>query len=298
MKQGNLETLVVSSSAYSGERKIACETLAEPQDYLEKTDQIPPDHHHRHPEEEQEIPPDFPPESFWLSKDAEFDWFDRNAFYERKDSQKGNSAPNSTNLNPNLNRNGNSSSQRRKSTKPSIFGLPTKPQQSCFVDAKNRKHCKAESTRLFPKRSGSYSKSGVALVEPSSPKVSCIGRVRSKKSRSRRLRNRQNSVKLEKVKKEKKAEKPKPSPPLEKTAEKRRSGFFSSFRSIFRSHGKSRETHAPPVETSEIFPRFPPVDSDEISIESPPSPPRRSVETVSLGGMKRFSSGRRFESLI
>lgn len=277
MKQGNLEILVSSRSGSSSERKIACDT-----------DQIPPDN-----PEEQEIPPDFPPESFWLSKDAELDWFDRNAFYERKDSGKGNSASHSTNLNPNITPNCNSSSQRFiKKSKASIFGLP-KPQQSCYVDAKNRKHCKAENTRLFPKRSGSYSKSSVSLVEPSSPKVSCIGRVRSKKSRSRRLKNHQNSVKLERVKRSEKQK------PMEKTAEKRRSSFFSSFRAMFRSHGKSRETHAPPVETINTITPFPPVDSDEeISIVSSSSPPRRNVETVSLSGMKRFSSGRRSEPLI
>ncbi|MCD7452657.1 hypothetical protein HAX54_017717 [Datura stramonium] len=46
-----------------------------------------------------ELPTDFPPESFWLSKDAEFDWFDRNAFLDRKQSTKG-IGPNTTNLNP------------------------------------------------------------------------------------------------------------------------------------------------------------------------------------------------------
>ncbi|GLT94710.1 hypothetical protein SLE2022_124390 [Rubroshorea leprosula] len=284
MKQGNLETLVSACAGGTCDRKIACETLATAQDQVGR-EGVP-----QEKAEEEEIPPDFPPESFWLSKDAELDWFDRNAFYERKESQKGNSVSNSANLNPNLNRSSNSSSQRfLKKSKASIIGLP-KPQKSCYVDAKNWRNTKAGSIRLFPKRSGSANKSDAGLVEPSSPKVSCMGRVRSKRDRNRRLKNRQKSTKSEKVKKDTKPE-------------RRRTGFFSSFRAMFGSHGKSRETHAPPVEspstvkTSDIRKRLPPGDSDAVPLDSS-SPPRTSIEAVGLGGMKRFASGRRSEPLI
>ncbi|KAI3801419.1 hypothetical protein L1987_29524 [Smallanthus sonchifolius] len=81
MTQVDLEAL--ASVCGVGDRKITCETLADES-------------------QAQAIPEstvlDYAPESFWLSKDAEFDWFDRNAFLERKESIKGNS--NSLNLNP------------------------------------------------------------------------------------------------------------------------------------------------------------------------------------------------------
>ncbi|XWS43411.1 hypothetical protein CRYUN_Cryun16bG0101300 [Craigia yunnanensis] len=281
MPQSNLETLVSACAGGSCDNKIVCETLAitegDPDDYL----------HTAGKPGEEEIPPDFPPESFWLSKDAEFDWFDRNAFLERKESQKGNSVSNSTNLNPNLNSNSNSQRFSLRKSKASIIGLP-KTQKSCFVETKNRKHCKPGNTRLFPKRSGSV-KSNPPVVEPSSPKVSCMGRVRSKRDRKGRLKeNRQKSAEIEAVK--------------EKTTRKR-SGLFSSFRAIFRSNGKARKPHALPLaplrqRNSDIRSRLPPDDRDAIAIEPEIAESERVVEPVSLGGMKRFTSGRRSEPLI
>ncbi|XP_010038972.2 uncharacterized protein LOC104427601 [Eucalyptus grandis] len=183
--------LVSACAGGSCDRKIACETIAGAEDPASAQpaegglDQL---------SDRPEIPPDFPPESFWLSKDAEFDWFDRNAFYERKESTKA--STNSGNLNPSSNSNSNSQrfSLNRKS-KASIIGLP-KPQKSCFVDAKNRKTAaKAANARLFPKRNGSSGgKLNPSLIEPSSPKVSCMGRVRSKRDRNRRLRSRSRAV--------------------------------------------------------------------------------------------------------
>ncbi|XP_022743146.1 uncharacterized protein LOC111294189 [Durio zibethinus] len=281
MTQGNLETLVYVYAGDSCDNKIVYEALA-------TTEGDPDDHLHTEEKHgQEEIPPDFPPESFWLSKDAELDWFDRNAFYERKESQKGNSASNSTNLNPNLNSKSNSLRFSLRKSKASIIGLP-KPQKSCFVETKNRKCTKPGNTRLFPKRSGS-AKSDRPLVEPSSPKVSCMGRVRSKRDRNRRLKkNRQKSVEVETVK--------------EKTTRKR-TGFFSSFRAIFRSNGKGREsealTVAPlPPKNSDIRSRLPPDDRDAISIEHEIAESEAVAEPVSLGGMKRFASGRRSEPLI
>ncbi|XVF55735.1 hypothetical protein PTKIN_Ptkin06aG0060800 [Pterospermum kingtungense] len=276
MPQGNLETLVSACAGGSCDNKIVCETLA-------TTEGDPDDHlHSAEKPEAEEIPPDFPPESFWLSKDAELDWFDRNAIYERKESHKGNSAPNSTNLNPGLNSNSNSQRFVRKS-KASIIGLP-KPQNSCFIQAKNRKNSKPGNTRFFPKRSGSV-KSDPPVFEPSSPKVSCMGRVRSKRDRNRRRKMcRQKSAKVEAV---------------EEKATRKRSGFLSSLRGIFRSNGRAREQHALPAvpspsRNSDIRSRLPPEDRDAITIE----PEIAESEPVSLGGMKRFASCRRSEPLI
>ncbi|KAK6231843.1 hypothetical protein QUC31_010926 [Theobroma cacao] len=282
MPQGNLETLVSACAGGSCDNKIVCETLA-------TTDGDPDDHqlHTADKPGEEEIPSDFPPESFWLSKDAELDWFDQNAFYERKESQKGNSVSNSTNLNPNVNSNSNSQRFSLRKSKASIIGLP-KPQKSCFVETKNRKNSKPGNTRLFPKRSGSV-KSDPPVIEPSSPKVSCMGRVRSKRDRNRRLKkNLQKSAEVETIQ--------------EKTTRKK-GGFFSSFRAIFRSNRKERELHALPVapsppRNSDIRTRLPPDDRDAISIAPEIAESEPVLEPVSIGGMKRFVSGRRSEPLI
>uniref|UniRef100_A0A0V0H4G1 Putative ovule protein n=1 Tax=Solanum chacoense TaxID=4108 RepID=A0A0V0H4G1_SOLCH len=103
MTQVDLESLVPTNSGGSNDRKIVCETLAKAAGVkLEKNDI---------PDDEKELPPDFPPESFCLSKDAELDWFDRNAVLERKESAKGNSS-HGTNVTSNLHPNLNSNSQR------------------------------------------------------------------------------------------------------------------------------------------------------------------------------------------
>ncbi|XP_056171616.1 uncharacterized protein LOC130139200 [Syzygium oleosum] len=305
MPQVDLETLVSACAGGSCDRKITCETIAGPGNpeaaaaaaaaaAADEEDQ-------GHRSDRLEVPPDFPPESFWLSKDAEFDWFDRNVFYERKESTKASS--NSGNLNPSSNSNSQRFSLNRKS-KASIIGLP-KPQKSCFVDAKNRK---AANTRLFPKRNGSSAgKSNPPLIEPSSPKVSCMGRVRSKKDRNRRLRNRNRSVE--------------PAAAKAKPAGKKRTGLFASFRSMFHRGGKSRAgsfergaaapipEESPPRRssarsvTSDIRDRLPAREADALS---PEHLPRRSAAAAAdgdapglglgLGGMRRFASGRRSDA--
>ncbi|KAE8668431.1 hypothetical protein F3Y22_tig00112339pilonHSYRG00122 [Hibiscus syriacus] len=281
MPQGNLDTLVSACAGGSHDNKIVCETFATTESDTDGND----DHLHS---AEKPLEEEIAPESFWLSKDAEFDWFDRNAFYERKESHKGNSAPNSTNLNPSLNSNTNSQRFSLRKSKASIIGLP-KPQKNCYVEPKNRKISKHGNTRLFPRRSGSV-KSDRPLVEPSSPKVSCIGRVRSKRDRNSRLKKRdQKPTGFETVN--------------EKTTGKR-SSLFSSFRSIFRPkfNGKASEAHAQAVGNRDIRSRLPADDGEAICIEpetmaidvvAEPEP-----EPASLGGMKRFASGRRSEPLI
>ncbi|KAJ7971563.1 Calcium/calmodulin-dependent protein kinase [Quillaja saponaria] len=282
MPQVDLETLVSACAGGSTDRKIACETLAHNDNSTHLT--VRPIEC-----------PDSPPESFWLSKDAELDWFDRNAFYERKDSTKGSS--NSTNLNPNLNTNSNSQrfSLNLKS-KAAILGLP-KPQNSCLIDPKNRRTCKQGNLRLFPKRTGSVGNSETPLNEPSSPKVSCIGRVRSKKERKRRSRARQNSsesiVAVEVI---------------SERSERRKSGFFESFRAIFRSRNRQKkpelkselqpkDSPQTKTETNTIKPRC--CTAHEIDNSLTESVPRKSIsesEPFGLGSMIRFASGRRSES--
>ncbi|KAL3623408.1 hypothetical protein CASFOL_032224 [Castilleja foliolosa] len=159
MNQVDLETLA-SASTDNG-RKFALETAA--RDSETKIDVIPGVHI---------AGDDFPPESFCIPKDEEYDWFDRSAVYERKESTKGNSTTN--NMNPVMN---NSNSQRPSVfSKASMIGLP-KTLKNTVMDSKWRPF-KASNPRLFPKRE----KSTVPETEPGSPKVSCMGRVRSKRS--------------------------------------------------------------------------------------------------------------------
>ncbi|KAG5043906.1 hypothetical protein JHK87_007821 [Glycine soja] len=278
-----VESLVSACAGGSSDRKIACETLS---DNVHPTD--PPEPH-----------PDSPPESFWLSRDEEYDWWDRNAVYERKESTKA-SNNNSTNLNPAINSNNNSQrfSLNFKSKASTIIGLP-KPQKTSFVDAKNRRnHNKPSNIRLFPKRSVSVGKSESGFVEPSSPKVSCMGRVRSKRDRNRKLRSSRKSSPNTDAK-----EKP--------NRNGKKYGFFESFRSIFRSGRKDKsdrkktdllatdsniETKSGAVNYSSRA-RHSTSSLNDVSLEEPVS--RNSVsesEPPGLGGMMRFASGRRSES--
>ncbi|XP_059625388.1 uncharacterized protein LOC132268574 [Cornus florida] len=114
---------------------------------------------------------DLPPESFWIPKEHELDWLNRNAFIERKGSTKAT-----------LNLTTNSSSQRPSPTlesKPSIIRLPN----SCFACGKFRR---PENVRLFRTRSEPNGKPVVQVAEPGSPRVSCMGRVGSKNGRGNR----------------------------------------------------------------------------------------------------------------
>lgn len=144
MPQGNLETLESACADGFCNNKIVCKTLVaiedDSDDHLHSVEKL----------DGEDIPSNFPPESFWLSKDPKLDWFDCKALFERKESNKRNSAPNSTNRNSGLNSNSNSQCFVRNS-KASIIELQ-KPQKSCFVEAKNMKNSNPENTNFFPKR--------------------------------------------------------------------------------------------------------------------------------------------------
>ncbi|XP_051114390.1 uncharacterized protein LOC127240011 [Andrographis paniculata] len=232
----------------------------------------------------EDLEADFPPESFWLSKDAEFDWFDRNAFiYERKDSTKGGNNNNSS-LNPSSNSNSQRFSVSLKS-KASIIGLP-KSQKATLMDSK-RRTCKPASIRLFPNRSDSVGKSSVPVAEPGSPKVSCIGRVRSK-----RCRRRSASLK----RKEKLIEKSRSNGGGGGGGgEKQKAGFYSKVMSIFRKkkgHRKaSRSASRKVVEEEQVV-----VDLRRRSVSVKVREIQMSGEPAGLGEVKRFKSGRRSDS--
>ncbi|XP_027367463.1 uncharacterized protein LOC113873513 [Abrus precatorius] len=284
MPQVDLETLVSACAGVSADRKIACETLAD--NHTDEPDRREPN-------------PDSPPASFWLSGDAEYDWWDRNAVYERNESTKGNSI--SMTLNPNSNSNSQRFSKNLK-TKATIIGLP-KPQKTSFTDAKCRRNHRPGNARLFPKRSGSVGgKSETAVIEPSSPKVSCIGRVRSKRDRNRRLRTRQKSISSSvtstvvssaAVTRQKSSR-----------SQRKKTSFFESVRAIFRSGRKGKpvqKTDLPPRDSSTKKKRSnsrkarggSTASRNDVSFEE-----SFSSEAPGLGSVNRFASGRRSESWV
>ncbi|KAF5795978.1 putative calcium/calmodulin-dependent protein kinase [Helianthus annuus] len=263
----------------SGDRKTACDTLT-------VTDPDIPD------STVVELPPDFPPESFWLSKDAEFDWFDRNAFLDRNDSTKGNA--NSTNFNQIINPSYSISSSQRYLTKSkaAIIGLP-KPQNTTYVDSK-RRHCKPVNVRLFPSRSYSVGRgkapatATVTVTEPSSPKVTCIGRVRSKRRRSRR----KSSVQ--------------PTEPVKSasqrsgTSKAHRSGLLSRITALFRSDGNRRRKNGRNEKNGKLLTEKVVVSTENsvtqkicVSVKPVVSEPVTPSGPPGLGGMIRFASGHR-----
>ncbi|KAF8109010.1 hypothetical protein N665_0104s0316 [Sinapis alba] len=223
MPQVDLEAFVCSGGS---DRKITCESTF-------TDDDDPETRPYNNNNNSAASPTDFPPESYFLSKDAQHEWFTDNAFFDRKESHRGNSSVNIINSNTN--------SQRY--SKASIIGLP-KPQDTCLNEAKQRRNVgKADinKTRVFLKRVGSRTKTDISQLEPSSPKVSCMGRVRSKRERSR-----QKSVRPEKSNRVKKP------------------GFMASFRAIFRIGGGCK--HAPSRGTHEdIRSRLPPENVEPVA---------------------------------
>ncbi|KAL1545696.1 hypothetical protein AAHA92_22389 [Salvia divinorum] len=238
----DLESLVTACAGGGNDRKITCESLAD--DDPTQNDAIL-DHG--------KATSDFPPESFWLSKDAEYDWFDRNAFYERKDSTRANSHSNPTAT-------ATSNPQRSVKSKASMIGLP-KTHKTAFVESK-RRACKPPNIRLFPKRSGSSAgKPTASVAEPGSPKVSCMGRVRSKRGRRR-----SNSLKKTN----------------DKPAEKTKTGLYSKVMSLFRSKKGQKKAGSQRVMVDDQPPRI----SVTVKVPVDSEPP-------GLGGITRFASGRR-----
>ncbi|GAB2300720.1 hypothetical protein Dimus_034757 [Dionaea muscipula] len=266
------------------DRKITCETLADGDADTAVDPQPPSQAHDPDPVGSDPEPPqpDYAPDSFWLSKDAELDWLDRNAYIERKDSGKGGAAP-GTSHSGNL----NSASQRYavnlKKSRASIFGLP-KPQKTNYAESNLRRQCRPRHVWVLPKRADSASgKSGAAMTEPSSPKVSCMGRVRSRGDKSRRTagNHRRNHAEL-------------PALMKSKSVKKKRTGFWKTVRSIFRSRGP-KLVEEENQKSSEEKPAKQGGNTESVktrefsSAEAPVEPPR-------LGSVQRFSSGRRSDA--
>ncbi|KAK1412779.1 hypothetical protein QVD17_34281 [Tagetes erecta] len=248
-----------------------------------------------------EVPADFPPESFWLSKDAEFDWFDRNAFLERKESTKGNSNSNSSYSSMNLNHqivhvnpsySNNSTSQRYSvnlKSKAGIIGLP-KTQNTTYVDSK-RRVCKPVNVRLFPMRSFSVGRAptNVPVMEPSSPKVSCIGRVRSKRCRSRRKSAVQAIEPVRTVRS---------TSQRSGTGRVRKSGLLSRITSLFRSERHRRRKNGKDKSEKMKLSRESSVQRKIcVSLQPVSSEPATPSGPPALGSMLRFASGHRSEGL-
>ncbi|KAK1393519.1 hypothetical protein POM88_012575 [Heracleum sosnowskyi] len=227
MPQVDLEVVVAVCRVSSSGRKIACEPLNdENQDVVENT-----------------------PDSILLSKQAAFDWVYRNAFFERKESTK-----------PTVSYRSNSSScsQRVLKSKATLIGLPNTQKNNLF----DMRKCKPTNVRLFPpKRSESIEKSRAQMKEPSSPKVSCIGRVRSK-----RCRRRQGSGHAK--------------------SEEKKKGFCANLLSFFRSDRRDRSS----VKTEKLS-----VTSRKKNNQNNESVVINDVvmQVPGLGGLTRFASGRR-----
>ncbi|CAH9065696.1 unnamed protein product [Cuscuta europaea] len=127
---------------------------------------------------------DFPPESFWVPKDSEQDWFHQNATMQRKSSLKLARSSVTGNCHHHHHHSSNPFSHRSLSTlnhhdhnKSSLLALP--------ISDANLWHNKAaaKTRMLFRSRSEPGGKGRLVTdgAEPGSPVVSCTGRVRSMK---------------------------------------------------------------------------------------------------------------------
>ncbi|XP_010505155.1 PREDICTED: uncharacterized protein LOC104782039 [Camelina sativa] len=269
MHQVDLESFVSSVCVGgSDHRKIACETLAPD----EPT--IPPYYSNS-----AVSPNDFPPQSYFLSNDADqLEWLSGNAYFDRQDSQRGNSGI----LNPNQQHTNTSSQRFLLKSKASIIGLP-KPQNTCFNEAKQRRHHGGKKNKVVLRRVGSRTKTDSTSVrEPSSPKVSCIGTVRSRRERSRRMQRQKSNR-------------------VEPTNRVKKSGFMASFRAIFRIKGgckdvSARGSHGASSRKQDIRNRLP-KEAVAKSSSSGDGGEQVVVPVPGLGGMTRFASGRRADLL-
>lgn len=111
---------------------------------------------------------DLPPDSFWVPKDYEQDWFDRNAMMQRKTSIK--LACSTHNSKSFSHRSSISFSQKHR---PSLIGTP----RLGFTGDANQRRNQVDYPSLFRSRSEPGGKPPMHLSEPGSPRVSCTGRI-------------------------------------------------------------------------------------------------------------------------
>ncbi|XP_008787717.1 uncharacterized protein LOC103705685 [Phoenix dactylifera] len=241
-----------------GEGKVACETLADGGG---------------RPEAAATEDPTLPAESIRVRIGDEIDWTDLNVVYDRDDSTKGNTNPKAQHSSGKPPRSNSQRFSGNLKTKAPILGLPNKLQHSGYLGRSARRPANG---RIFPKKKppgGGGRKSAVPEEEPGSPKVSCFGKVLSERERERcRQQCRQSTAGAAEEREEK------------------NSGCWASLAAVFRCSGG--------VERAAT------VESVEESSASPPSgggpakgrglsPPDMAAPPPGLGGMRRFSSGRR-----
>ncbi|XP_055809456.1 uncharacterized protein LOC129878747 [Solanum dulcamara] len=137
------------------------------------------DQQHISKNSQEKFPCHDPPESFWLSKDLERDWFDQNAAMQRKTSMKFAFSGKANNKNSKILSHNNQN--------PSLFSIPKIQKSFSGVGNPSRINNKAAKSKFRFTRSrsepGRKTLRQVLVSEPGSPKVSCTGRVRRSKSK-------------------------------------------------------------------------------------------------------------------
>nr|CBX25332.1 hypothetical_protein [Oryza brachyantha] len=205
-----------------------------------------------------------PPDSTRLRIGDDIAWSDVGGVYDRDDSLKENTNPKCLLKNLNhLPHNGGSSQRFSGNLKPTaapIIGISGKLGQQG-----GRKHHHHPHPAMFPKKAvvgggGRNPKPAVPEHEPTSPKVSCIGKVLSERERARRRR-----------------------PGMGMSPGGCCPGLGSMFR---RSHSRKNA-----VECVDQSPPPPPPWTSRREPEEEPAP--APVQVPGLGGMMRFASGRR-----
>lgn len=230
---------------------------------------------------------DEPAESFRLSFKDEIDWVDRNAapFFDRDDSTKEVTNPKSVahhHFSGNLGTNprANSTSQRfAGKPKAPIIALPNKLRHSGYL-GHSRRHAP-----IFPKKGQQGIKPAAPEFEPTSPKVSCMGRVLSDRDR-RRCRRR--------------TPKPTPAPAPSATSRTERAGFWKAICGISCFHRPRRSAAV----DDDGLPSSRTTTTATTTTTKEGSTPRGGADEeaatppagMGLGAMKRFTSGRRSES--
>ncbi|KAF3640881.1 hypothetical protein BC332_29945 [Capsicum chinense] len=129
---------------------------------------------------------DLPPESFWIPKDSEQDWYVENATIQRKTSMKlgffgkSNDHHSKSFSHRTLNHHHHHHNHNQNPKSSSLFALP-KSHKTSSTEGNIRSN--KAPRRLFRSRSEPGRKGSTNVSEPGSPKVSCTGRVRCKKDR-------------------------------------------------------------------------------------------------------------------
>ncbi|ERN16522.1 uncharacterized protein LOC18444835 [Amborella trichopoda] len=188
--------------------------------------------------------PTSPSDSYTVTKEEEKDWIFKNAsFLHRNESTKG-------------------SSSRRLKHKLTVIGLP-ETQNSGYLSCKFRPNVRPKQPLFIPKRTAS------PLREPSSPKVSCLGSIKLRRSQKQRRRTVKEAV-------------PPPSPT-------RKPGFWSRVKRLIRFSRRKKDSSQIPA----VVGHFPAQEGEipAIVCQIPASSPPR------LSELKRFVSGRKAASM-